>query len=161
MSCSTRDTPPCDICIMTLPIQHIYVIGVCSVHFSRILIEIFVDRLGFSQTGILIKVLVLSWKRRWWRLICTLSKSHFAVSPPKSPPVKPRAPPQSYRAFPPLFSLSPRLVSVGTPQPWLFRVRPNCGTKLLNFVFKTAVLNWNCEVIHLYLQLIYLLVSSE
>ena len=36
------------------------------------------------QTGILIKVLVLSWKRRWWRLICTLSKSHFAVSPSKS-----------------------------------------------------------------------------
>ena len=36
------------------------------------------------QTGILIKVLVLSWKRRWWRLICTLSKSHFAVSPSMS-----------------------------------------------------------------------------
>lgn len=36
------------------------------------------------QTGILIKVLVLSWKRRWWRLICGLSKSHFAFSPSKS-----------------------------------------------------------------------------
>ena len=36
------------------------------------------------QTGILIEVLVLSWKRRWWRLICTLSKSHFAVSPSMS-----------------------------------------------------------------------------
>ena len=92
------------------------------------------------QTGILIKVLVLSWKRRWWRLICGLSKSHFAVSPSKSAArhrsqrgpmaTAARAPraviryrqsrcaPQFYRAFP--FPLSPcrrRAVVSGASKP--------------------------------------------
>ena len=83
------------------------------------------------QTGILIKVLVLSWKRRWWRLICTLSKSHFAVSSSMSPPARraagrlvgscphrqSRCAPQFYRAFP-----FPSLL-VAAAQ--LSRVRPN------------------------------------
>ena len=88
------------------------------------------------QTGILIEVLVLSWKRRWWRLICTLSKSHFAVSPSMSAarcaPVaawadgsrrarrehrQSRCAPQFYRAFP-----FPSLL-VAAAQ--LSRVRPN------------------------------------